>query len=977
MDEVPGTAPQSEDAPEYDKTKPYWGWPKGKYVCIKCGVQKKATDFTGVSPDPTIIATPTCYLCKAEADRDKLALQLAERKAHHKEKVRKERRKIGLQRLKGHAKQGGITRGLQKTAERKERQAAKKAAQEAVAQQAAVMAVELEPMAMAERELASRELARRSLLHYTERNLPGYEAGWVHEDICRHLEEFMHAVERRESPRLMIWVPPRHGKSELASLQFPSWVLGHHPEWEFISTSYSVDLPVGFSRKIKARIVTPEYQALFPNLFLSKDSQAAESWRTTRDGGYRAAGVGGGITGMGAHILVIDDPVKDQSEADSENIRQAIWDWFGSTAYTRLAPGGGVLLIQCMTGDTPVVMADGSEKRLDAIRPGDEVATFDDGVLSTSNVLRHASQGFDDVYSMTTSSGRIVRANERHPFLVVSHTGDLEWTRLKNLRSGQRIVILRGNGVSGKAKLAKLTGAKSLSPAEGSVPPTTTSGSGLQGTAPHPLARKGIARRISSIATGLRSTITRGCSKFRTGLARFAVAQSTRWKPPHTGNKSSASTTATTPEQSGGSSVTTATCSLNGPIPPRYSNQRFDTEDFTTEEIVSIEYVGREEVFDIQVAHTENFIANGLVSHNTRWHDDDLSGRIERLMLEGQKEYRERLTAAMEDIRTARTPMERAEAQQTLEDVHQFGRSIDKWTIVKYPALATDDEYLNARTGKIITAENRSTDSLRGLRKLRSRGDALHTARFPKDLLLKYKRTLQPRHWSALYQQNPVPDEGMFFSKDMLRYRPTLPDHREMYRFAAWDLAIGLKSTNDWTVGIVGALDWDNNLWILDMLRGRWTTHQIASNILDVHTRYDLQMTGIEKGQLEVAIMPTLQAIMKERGTYIVLAEGEQALRPVTDKVMRARPLQGRMQQGSVILPADQPWVDTLVNELLRFPTGTHDDCVDALAWLTRLVIGQTPPPHPHDKIRAAGGHKSWRDRLNGMLTEPKGFMGR
>lgn len=421
----------------------------------------------------------------------------------------------------------------------------------------------------------------------------------------------------------------------------------------------------------------------------------------------------------------------------------------------------------------------------------------------------------------------------------------------------------------------------------------------------------------------------------------------------------------------------TATCSLNGPIPPRYSKPRFDTEDFTTEEIISIEYVGREEVFDIQVAHTENFIANGLVSHNTRWHDDDLSGRIERLMIEGQKEHRERLAAAHEDLRTARTPMERAEAQQTLEDVHQFGRSIDKWTIVKYPALATDDEYLDARTGKIITAENRSTDSLRGLRKLRSRGDALHTARFPKDLLLKYKRTLQPRHWSALYQQNPVPDEGMFFSKDMLRYRPTLPDHREMYRFAAWDLAIGLKSTNDWTVGIVGALDWDNNLWILDMLRGRWTTHQIASNILDVHTRYDLQMTGIEKGQLEVAIMPTLQAIMKERGTYIVLAEGEQALRPVTDKVMRARPLQGRMQQGSVILPADQPWVDTLVNELLRFPTGTHDDCVDALAWLTRLVIGQTPPPHPHDKIRAAGGHKSWRDRLNGMLTEPKGFMGR
>ena len=87
-----------------------------------------------------------------------------------------------------------------------------------------------------------------------------------------------------------------------------------------------------------------------------------------------------------AHILTIDDPIKNAEEAQSADLREKLWEWYTSTAYTRLAPGGGVLVIQCMTGDTPVRLPDGTEKRLDAIRAGDEVATFDDGRLGVSTV---------------------------------------------------------------------------------------------------------------------------------------------------------------------------------------------------------------------------------------------------------------------------------------------------------------------------------------------------------------------------------------------------------------------------------------------------------------------------------------------------------------------------------------------------------------------------------------------------------------
>jgi hypothetical protein len=154
------------------------------------------------------------------------------------------------------------------------------------------------------KELASRELARRSLLHYIERMHPNYEAGWVHEDICRRLERFVREVEERKSPRLMLFLPPRSGKSLIASTYFPAWVLGKHPEWEFIMSSYAADLPIGFSRLVRGQVQDPAYNVLFPQTEMSKDSTSAEFWRTTKRGGLRAAGVGGGITGMGAHCVI-------------------------------------------------------------------------------------------------------------------------------------------------------------------------------------------------------------------------------------------------------------------------------------------------------------------------------------------------------------------------------------------------------------------------------------------------------------------------------------------------------------------------------------------------------------------------------------------------------------------------------------------------------------------------------------------------
>lgn len=197
-----------------------------------------------------------------------------------------------------------------------------------------------------QRELARRELARRRLIYYVTSLQKNYKPGWVHQDICRRLERFVAQVEAGQSPRLMLFLPPRTGKSVLASDYFPSWVLGKHPDWSIIATSYAQSLPVGFSRNIRARFKDPEFQAVFSDARLSQDSQGVEAWLTTKGGGYIAAGIGSGITGKGGNILICDDPVKDQEAADSEVIRNATYDWYQSTFRTRLAPGGGILIIQ-------------------------------------------------------------------------------------------------------------------------------------------------------------------------------------------------------------------------------------------------------------------------------------------------------------------------------------------------------------------------------------------------------------------------------------------------------------------------------------------------------------------------------------------------------------------------------------------------------------------------------------------------------
>lgn len=130
-------------------------------------------------------------------------------------------------------------------------------------------------------------------------------------------------------------MPPRHGKSELASRKFPAWFLGRNPSRSIIAASYNSDLSADFGRDVRNLVASQEYAALF-NVGLRQDSHAANRWHTDDGGMYVAAGVGTAVTGRGAHVFLIDDPFKDREEADSNTIREKVKRWYTSTAYTRL-----------------------------------------------------------------------------------------------------------------------------------------------------------------------------------------------------------------------------------------------------------------------------------------------------------------------------------------------------------------------------------------------------------------------------------------------------------------------------------------------------------------------------------------------------------------------------------------------------------------------------------------------------------------
>jgi len=200
-------------------------------------------------------------------------------------------------------------------------------------------------------ELLTRRAARSNLLDFTKHTFPAYVVNWHHQVLCETLDRFVSG----EIKRLMVFLPPRNGKSELVSRRLPAYIFGQYPDKSIISCSYSADLAARMNRDVQRIIDSPQYRSLFPEVTLN-----GKNTRTMADGSYlrnsdlfeivnhrgvyRSAGVGGGITGMGMDIGIIDDPIKNIEEALSQTYREKVKEWYTSTFYTRLEKDAQILI---------------------------------------------------------------------------------------------------------------------------------------------------------------------------------------------------------------------------------------------------------------------------------------------------------------------------------------------------------------------------------------------------------------------------------------------------------------------------------------------------------------------------------------------------------------------------------------------------------------------------------------------------------
>ena len=193
--------------------------------------------------------------------------------------------------------------------------------------------------------------AAESLLAFTQYTKLDYAVNWHHQVLCGCLDRFVAGDIRR----LMVFMPPRHGKSELVSRRLPAYILGRNPNAEIISCSYGDSLASRMNRDVQRIIDTPQYAELFPQTRLygsNVRTTAQGTYLRNSDifeivdnrGVYRSAGVGSGITGMGFTFGIIDDPIKSQKEADSATFRESVWEWYTSTFWTRQEKDARILL---------------------------------------------------------------------------------------------------------------------------------------------------------------------------------------------------------------------------------------------------------------------------------------------------------------------------------------------------------------------------------------------------------------------------------------------------------------------------------------------------------------------------------------------------------------------------------------------------------------------------------------------------------
>jgi hypothetical protein len=188
--------------------------------------------------------------------------------------------------------------------------------------------------------LQAHEKSTNNFLDFCRFVWPEMLVGEHHRIIAKALDR----VVSGDCKRLMIAMPPRHGKSQMGSYLFPAYIMGKKPDAKLIVGSHTADLAQRFGRMIRNLVDDEKYKELFPGMTLSVDSKAAGRWNTAQGGEAFFIGKGGAMTGRGGNIVILDD-ILDEQDALSDTAMENTWEWYTSGPRQRLQPGGAIIVI--------------------------------------------------------------------------------------------------------------------------------------------------------------------------------------------------------------------------------------------------------------------------------------------------------------------------------------------------------------------------------------------------------------------------------------------------------------------------------------------------------------------------------------------------------------------------------------------------------------------------------------------------------
>ena len=790
-------------------------------------------------------------------------------------------------------------------------------------------------------ELARRELARRELLPYICYMKPDYKVGWFHKQLSEIMDAFVEAVNRKGSPRIILSVAPRVGKSTAVSEYLPTYILGKNPKAEIVAATYNQDLANSFGRKVRDILQNPQYLDLF-NVELDTQAQSVSYVRLSKGGSYYAVGAGGSLTGRGAdcvpgwtRVLTSEGERRvDELYKCSSSVK--VWAYDHKQNRTRFAPvqaicnrkADGVYRITTASGR--VVEATGNHRiytgrgyvRADELTPGDSLLCAMPENSSTPGVRGFQSHTqraesrvlFQQVLGgcgkRKTPSAAFVRLRCKNTFLsknvqTVSYTSK-RITKSRDYSQKNPTVfgmqqafysLLENSDVLFSPMLRSATFAENASREQSRLAKRSVSRA-----AKRACCKSFQIRQTRNNGTGWE--VLRGVRRYRT-FARTPYRYGCHQQQVQQSRD----------------------VVLKLPLKASRGRSRETTPDI----VRMVEYVrGTTLVYDIQVLGCENFFANGVLVHNCLIIDDPVKDReaadspieSEKLWEWYSSTARTRMLPGG-GIIIVMTRWATDDLAGRLIDQANRDPDADQWKIINFPALAEQDE------------------------DFRKKGEALHPERYDRDAYLRIKASIQPRDWASLYCGKPYVEGGNFFSQDTVRYYKDKP--AELTWLIGVDYATSASKKSDKSAIVPMGVDYEGNVYIgEDFFYDNVDPWDAVVRTIALAKQYEARDLAGESGPIQNTMGPIFSRVQEEQHWYVTVSKNVRR----SSKAVASLGMKALMFNGKLHFPDTPRMRNEIIPELLAFDPKVDrggDDFIDGIVNGCLLIesIGRPLPPAP------------------------------